>query len=57
MKMSSEWIEFAKAALTGLCANNDIGARKSEVDIAAMARDQADAMMAVIAKRSMRVQK
>lgn len=49
--MSSEWIEFAKAALTGLCANDCIGL-KSEADIADMACLQADAMMIAIEKRS-----
>jgi hypothetical protein len=49
--MSSEWLEFAKAALTGILANEDLGVNNSEVDIADMACDQADAMIAAIETR------
>lgn len=49
--MSSEWIEFAKAALTGILANTDLGARLSEAETAEMACEHADAMMIAIEKR------
>lgn len=51
--MSSEWIEFAKAALTGLCANDCIGLNP-EADIADMACLQVNAMMIAVARQDER---